>query len=86
MGPLNCCFLSTHIALRVSLTSCQPVNCIFWPIRTLNCVVAASKLHNKTPCCTAEWPIRYTVIVHKELEELNLAQEWVSVLVNVYTT
>ena len=49
--------VSTHIALRISLPSCQPVNCIFWRKRTLNWLVAASKLHNdRASCCTAEWP------------------------------
>ena len=28
-----------------SLPLWQPVNCIFWPLRMLNCLVAASKLH-----------------------------------------
>ena len=42
---------------RISLPLCRPVNCIFWPARTLNWLVAAGKLHNqKAPCCTANWP------------------------------
>ena len=35
----------------------QPVNCIFWPIETLNWLVAASKLHkHRRTCYTVEWP------------------------------
>ena len=35
----------------------QPVNCIFWPIETLNWLVVASKLHkHRGTCYTAEWP------------------------------
>ena len=55
--PLNCVCVFTHIALRISLPLCQPVNCTFWPLRTLNWLVAANKLHNdRAPCCAAEWP------------------------------
>ena len=33
-------------------------HCIFWPIRTLNWLVAASKLHDDgAPFCTATWPV-----------------------------
>lgn len=43
---------------------CLPIahiahNCIFWRIRTLNCLVAARKLHNIV--CTAEW-LYYSVL------------------------
>ena len=31
--------------IRISLSLWQPVNCIFWPMRRLNWLVAASKLH-----------------------------------------
>ena len=49
------CARMLHYASHYPL--CQPVNCIFWPIRTLNWLVAASKLHNdRALCCTAEWP------------------------------
>ena len=49
--------VSMHIALCISLPLCQPVHCIFWPIRMLNWLVAARKLHNdRVTCCTAEWP------------------------------
>ena len=49
--------VSSHTALRISLPLCQPVSCIFWPVRMLNWLVAASQLHNiRAPCCTAEWP------------------------------
>ena len=35
----------------------QPVNCIFWPIITLNWLLTASKLHKlRGTCYTAEWP------------------------------
>ena len=35
----------------------QPVNCIIWPIKTLNWLVAASQLHkHRGTCCIAEWP------------------------------
>ena len=35
----------------------QPVNCIFWPIETLNWFVAASKLHKRRGTCyTVGWP------------------------------
>ena len=39
--------VSTHTALRISLPLCQQVNYAFyiWPIRTINWLVAASKLH-----------------------------------------
>ena len=37
--------VSVHFALRILLALSQPVNCIFWPIKTLNLLVAASKLH-----------------------------------------
>ena len=43
--------------LRMLLAFSQPVNCIFWPIKTQNWLVAASKLHNHWGTgCTAEWP------------------------------
>ena len=45
-----------HFALRMLLAFSQPVNCIFWPIETLNWLVAASKLHkHRGTCYTAEW-------------------------------
>ena len=45
-----------HFALR-TLAFSQPVNCVFWPIETLNWLVEASKLHkHKGTCYTAEWP------------------------------
>ena len=48
--------VSAHVALRMLLAFSQPVNCIFWPIKTLNWLVAASKLHKRRgTCCTAEW-------------------------------
>ena len=35
----------------------QPVNCIFRPKKTLNWLVAVSKLRkHRGTCCTAEWP------------------------------
>ena len=40
--------VSAHVALRMLLAFSQPVNCIFWPIITLNWLVAASKLHKHT--------------------------------------
>ena len=50
-------FRATHIALRMLLTKSQPLNCIFWSMRTLDWLFAASRLHNdRAPCCTAEWP------------------------------
>ena len=50
-------FEAAHVALRTLLAFSQPVNCIFWPIRMLNWLVAASKLHkHRVTCCTAEWP------------------------------
>ena len=46
-----------HFALRMLLAFSQPVNCVFWPIKTLNWLVAASKLHKHWGTCyTAEWP------------------------------
>ena len=49
--------VSVHVALRMLLALSQPVNCIFWPIRTLNWLFGASKLHkHRGTCCTAEWP------------------------------
>ena len=43
--------------LRTLLAFPQPVNCIFWPIETLNWLVATSKLHkHRGTCCIAEWP------------------------------
>ena len=51
--------MSTHIASHYHHAS------IFWPTKTLNWPVAASKLHNdRAPCSTAEWsycPFPYTV-------------------------
>ena len=37
--------MSERIALRMLLALSQPVNCIFWPIKTLNWLTAASKLN-----------------------------------------
>ena len=37
--------VSAHVALRVLLAFSQPVNCIFRPIKMLNWLVVASKLH-----------------------------------------
>ena len=37
--------VSTHVALRIALPLWQPVNYMFWSMRTLNWLVAASKLH-----------------------------------------
>ena len=59
--------VSAHIALRISLPLCQPVNCIFWP--TLNWLVAASELHDRAPCCTTErsycpFPCSVAYILH----------------------
>ena len=51
--------------IRMLLALSQSVNCIFWPIKALNCLVAASKLHkHRMTCCTAAaWPYcRYTVV------------------------
>ena len=45
---------------RMSLPFAQPVNCIFWPIKTLYWLVGASKLHkDRGTCCTAEWPYTF---------------------------
>ena len=58
--------MSTHVALRTSLTLCQPVNCIFYPIKTLKWLVAASKLHNvRASCFTAESPFIYSTMVYE---------------------
>ena len=38
-------FVSEHIGLRMLLEFSQPVNFIFWPIKTLNWLKASSKLH-----------------------------------------
>ena len=52
--------VSAHVAFRMLLALSQPVNCIFWPIKTLNWMVAASKLHkHKGSGYTAEWPSVY---------------------------
>ena len=42
------CPRTSHYACYWTLVFSQPVNCIFWPIITLNCLVAASKLHKHT--------------------------------------
>ena len=38
-------FVSAHVALRTLLALSQPVNCIFWPIETMNWLVAAIGEH-----------------------------------------
>ena len=40
-----------HFALRMLLAFSRPVNCVFWPIETLNWLVAASKLHKHRGTC-----------------------------------
>ena len=45
LGHLFEVCVSAHVALRMLLAFSQPVNCIFWPIKTLNWLVAASELH-----------------------------------------
>ena len=37
--------VSAHVASRVLLAFSQPVDCFFWPIKTLNWLVEVSKLH-----------------------------------------
>ena len=45
------------VKLRLLLAFSQSFNCIFWPIKTLNWLVAASKLHKlRETCYTVEWP------------------------------
>ena len=45
------------VVLRMLLAFSQPVNCIFWPIKTQNWLAAASKLHSHWGTgYTAEWP------------------------------
>ena len=52
-----CHYIYRLYILRMLLAFSQPVNCIFWPIKTHNWLVAASKLHNHWGTgCTAEWP------------------------------
>ena len=60
---LNLSLCDHAYCLRISLLLWQRVNCIFWPIRTLNWLVAASKLHDRAPCCTAEWPGAHSLTV-----------------------
>ena len=53
-------------ALRILLAFSQPVNCVFWPIETLNWLVAASKLHKHRGmlhCWVALLSIRYTMVL-----------------------
>ena len=49
--------VSAHVVLCMLLVFCQPVKCIFWPMKMLNWLVAASELHkHRGTGCTAEWP------------------------------
>ena len=61
--------VSTHIALRISLPLRQPVNCIFWPIRTLNWLMAAIELHNnRAPCPLLIGPTVYFLYCVRALD------------------
>ena len=57
--------MSTHIALRISLSLLQPVNCIFWPMRMLNWwsqPVNCINLHkHKTPIALLSEPTVYSL-------------------------
>ncbi len=61
VGTFEVCVL-THVALRMLIMLVLAVNCIFWPIETLNWLfrhyyILASKLHkNMGTCYTAELP------------------------------
>ena len=65
---------SAHVALRMLLAFFQPVSCIFRPIKTLNWLVAACKLHkHRRTGCTAELPNCPSAI-------LGLKLKWMCVL------
>ena len=52
----------------------QPVNCIFWPIETLNWLVVASKLHkHRGTCYTAEWPYCPFAILDPEIQLFSMS-------------
>ena len=53
----------------------EPVNCIFWPIKALNLLVAASKLYkHRLTCSTVEWAYCQFVILWPD-DRLN-SLEW----------
>ena len=57
-----------HVALRAFFFALsQPVSCIFWPMKVLNWLVAASKLHRHwETCCTAGWPYcAFAILCHE---------------------
>ena len=56
-----------HVALGAFFAFSQPVNCIFWPMKVLNWLVAESKLHRHwETCCTAGWPYcAFAILCHK---------------------
>ena len=73
-GPRSEVCVSAHVTPSMSLQLSKPVNCIFWPIRILNWLVAACKVHtNRMACCTTEY--KSVVCIRKTLPKHKLANK-----------
>ena len=65
----------------------QPVNCVFWPMETLNWLVAASKLHkHRGTYYTTEWPYCPFAILWFRLLQSVCTRAKMNNLINVVNT